>query len=341
MILTSEHVKQLRRISRREEYQFSPSTLRQMISKFRIAVLGLGGVGGYFGGKLAAHYSDSKDIEIIFIARGENEKAIKSNGLKLITSQGEQIVHPSQVTSQPEQLGLLDLIICCVKSYDLETGIMSLKPCINEQTIILPLLNGVDASDRIKNILPQAEVWGGCVYIVSRRVAPGVVKESGGINQLHFGSEHAAKEKLDRVHSVFRSAGINANLSANITQTLWEKFLFISPSATLTSYLDLNIGTIIGNSEHRNLLLNLLKELKGIAEAKNISLSENIIQKLLDKMASLPPETTSSMHSDFKRGSKTEVDSLTDYVVKLGRELNVPTPWYEQMLAELKEKLVR
>ena len=312
-----------------------------MASKFKIAVLGLGGVGGYFGGKLAVQYANSNDIEIIFIARGENKKAIEANGLKLITSQGEQIIHPDVVTSQPGLLGIIDLLLVCVKSYDLETSFEPLKPCIDDQTIILPLLNGVDASGRIKKIFPGTEVWEGCVYIVSRLVAPGVVKESGSINQLYFGSEQGTKEKLERVHTIFRSAGLNVHLSANIFQTLWEKFLFISPLATLTSYLDLNIGAIVSNNQHQELLLNLLKELKSIAEAMNIPLTENIIQKTLDKMASLSPETTSSMHSDFKRGSKTEVDSLTAYVIKLGRELNVSTPFYEQMLAELKEKLVR
>ena len=328
-------------MSRREEYWVSPSMLKQMIAKFRIAILGLGAVGGYYGGKLAAHYSDSKEIEIIFIARGENEKTIKSNGLKLITSQGEQIIHPAVITSQPGPLGIIDLLLVCVKSYDLEMSFEPLKPCINDQTIILPLLNGVDASERIKKIFPGTEVWEGCVYIVSRLVGPGVVKESGSINQLYFGSEQGTKEKLERVHAIFRSAGLNAHLATNISQTLWEKFLFISPLATLTSHLDLSIGAIVSNNQHQESLLNLIRELKSIAEAKNISLAENIVQKTLEKMRSLPPETTSSMHSDFKRGSKTEVDSLTAYVIKLGKELNIPTPYYEQMLAGLKEKLVQ
>lgn len=288
---------------------------------------------------MAAFYANSNEVEIIFIARGENEKALKSNGLKLITSQGEEIIHPSIVTGQPEKLGIVDLVLCCVKSYNLEMAVEPLKPCINDQTIILPLLNGVDASERIKKILPQGEVWEGCVYIVSRLIAPGVVKTSGSINQLYFGSEQGTKEKLERVHTIFRTAGLNAHLATNISQTLWEKFLFISPAATLTSYLDLSIGAIVNDEQHRELLLKLLKELKSVAEAKNISLSENIVQMTLDKMRSLPPETTSSMHSDFNRGNKTEIDSLTAYVVKLGRELKVPTRCYEQMLAGLKEKL--
>lgn len=309
-----------------------------MTSKFKIAILGIGGVGGYIGGKLASHYSNLNDFEIIFFARGENEKAIKLNGLKLIATQKEEIIHPAIVTSKPEQTGFVDLIICSIKNYDLETSIESIKTCISNKTIILPLLNGVDASDRIKKMVPQAEVWEGCIYIVSRLIAPGVIKESGNINSLYFGSAQAPKEKLQQVETIFKSANINTHLSENILQTLWEKFLFISPLATLTSYLNLCVGDILSNKQHEALLMNLLAELKNIADAKSINLSENIIQKIVDKVKTLSPETTSSMHSDFKKGNKTEVDSLTAYVVREGNELNIPTPYYSKIFLELKKQ---
>lgn len=310
-----------------------------MTSKSKIAILGIGGVGGYIGGKLAARYANSNDVEIIFIARGENEKAITSNGLKLITPQGEQVVHPSLVTSRPEEVGFLDLVICTVKSYDLETSIASLHPCINDNTVFLHLLNGVDAAERIRNIFPHTEIWEGCMYIVSRLIAPGVVQESGNINRLYFGSDVAAKEELKKVETMLTSAGISARLSDNILQTLWEKFLFISPLATLTSYLSLPIGQIISNKQHEQLLLDLLTEVKTIADAKKILLPEHILKTTFDKMKSLLPETTSSMYNDFQKGNKTELDSLTGYVVRLGNELNIATPCYEKMFAGLKGRL--
>jgi len=309
-----------------------------MTSKFKIAILGIGGVGGYIGGKLAAHFSNSNEFEIIFIARGENEKAIKSHGLKLITSGGNQISHPTIITSQPGEMGLVDLIICCTKSYDLETSIESVKHFMSSKTIILPLLNGVDAADRIKKIIPQAEVWEGCIYIVSRLISPGIVKESGNINSLYFGSPQASNEKLQQVETILKSANINAHLSENILQTVWEKFLFISPLATVTTYLDLTVGDILKNKSHKELLIHLLTELKQIADAKEISLSENIIQKIIDKVRSLSPGTTSSMHSDFQKGNKTELNSLTAYVVQAGKELGIPTPYYSKTLIALKEK---
>ncbi|MEJ7671731.1 MAG: 2-dehydropantoate 2-reductase [Chitinophagaceae bacterium] len=255
-----------------------------------------------------------------------------------MATQKEEIIHPAIVTSKPEQTGFVDLIICSIKNYDLETSIESIKTCISNKTIILPLLNGVDASDRIKKMVPQAEVWEGCIYIVSRLIAPGVIKESGNINSLYFGSAQAPKEKLQQVETIFKSANINTHLSENILQTLWEKFLFISPLATLTSYLNLCVGDILSNKQHEALLMNLLAELKNIADAKSINLSENIIQKIVDKVKTLSPETTSSMHSDFKKGNKTEVDSLTAYVVREGNELNIPTPYYSKIFLELKKQ---
>ncbi|HYV93929.1 MAG TPA: 2-dehydropantoate 2-reductase [Chitinophagales bacterium] len=308
-----------------------------MAAKFKIAILGLGGVGGFVGGKLALHYANS-DIEVAFIARGENEKAIKARGLLLITSQGEETIHPSIVTSQPELLGVMDLIVCCSKNFDLEASIKTLGPCISQDTVILPLLNGVDASERIRKLFPQAEIWDGCMYIVSRLVAPGIVRVTGNPHSLYFGSHKGSQQKLKHVETIFKSAGINANLSDDISKTVWEKFLFISPLATLTSYLDLPIGGIVSNHEYKELLLNLLIELKNVADAKGLLLPEEIIQKTMDRMISLPGETTSSMHSDFKKGGKTEVESLTGYVVHQGKDLNIPTPNYEKIFAILLAK---
>lgn len=310
-----------------------------MKSKFRIAVLGLGGVGGYIGGKLAAHYASSKEVEIIFIARGENEKAIQSNGLRLITTQDNQVVYPSLITSDPLKIGTLDLIVCTTKSYDLEKSLELILNSVTARTIVLPFLNGVDAAERIKKIFPQTEVWEGCIYIVSRLMSPGVVKESGNINKLFFGAMHESKEMLSRVETLFKSAGINAQVSQTITQTLWDKFIFISPLATLTSYLNLCIGDIMSNESHAQTLFHLITELKNVADAADILLSENIVEKTWNRMTSLPYETTSSMRDDFQKGHNAEVDSLTGYVVRLGKKLQVPTPFYDEMLSALNDKL--
>ena len=307
------------------------------MQKTRIAILGIGAVGGYFGGLLAERYLNSEEVEIIFIARERIIKIIKDKGLKIITPQEEKIIFPHLVTDNPAEIGQIDYLICCVKSYDLAESLIPLKNCIHSQTILLPLLNGVDAKEIIHSVLPQANVWDGCVYIISRLIEPGIIYEGGKIHSLYFGSVQS-DEKLNKFDSILLAAGIDSHLSENITLTVWKKFIFISVVASLTSYLNMSIGPILENENHKQLALKLLTEIKAVAKAQKIILPDTIIEKTLATMERMPYETTSSMHSDFKKGGKTEYRSLTEYVVKLGKDLNVKTPEYEKILAVLKSK---
>ncbi|NDK56290.1 ketopantoate reductase family protein [Pontibacter fetidus] len=307
----------------------------------KVAIAGIGGVGGYFGGKLAQYYQNSEEVAVYFIARGENEKVIRQQGISVETPSENFTAQPRLVTSDPLQIGEVDLLICCTKSYDLEQSITQLKPCISHNTVILPLLNGIDSYDRIKAVYPENEVWDGCVYIVSRLTAPGHITVSGDINSLFFGSEEGTIAKLEQVLQLFKAAGINATLSQNIQQTIWEKYLFISTIATLTSYLNASMGAILEKKESIDLLHSLLHEIMQIAKAKGIIVQPDTIQKITTRMAKLPYETTSSMHSDYLSGKTTEVDSLTGYVVKLGEQLQIPTPTYTQLYTALKAREAR
>jgi len=305
---------------------------------YKILILGIGGVGGYFGGKLAAHYTGSPEVEIGFFARGAHADAIAKNGLDLQTTQGNLTARPAYITDDPDKLQPVDLLICCVKSYDLEDSLQRVRSCISHSTIILPLLNGVDATARIQKIFPGTEVWDGCVYVVARLAAPGVVKESAGMGLLYFGSTKNEFDKLRRVENIFRKAGIKAEAASDIMQTIWTKFLFISAVATATSYLNTSMGAILEKEDRRQLLLSLLKELQAVAKAKGVILSDDIIPAMLQRMAMLPYETTSSMHSDFQKGGKTELESLTGYVVREGKAHQVPVPNYEKLYASLQER---
>ncbi|HXP49126.1 MAG TPA: 2-dehydropantoate 2-reductase, partial [Bacteroidia bacterium] len=265
----------------------------------KIAIAGIGGVGGYFGGLLARHYENSKNVEVYFIARGENEKAIKKDGLRLETTKGNFVIHPKLVTSQPQQIGVVDYLICCTKSYDLEKSMSQLKPCIGKQTVILPLHNGVDSSERIRVMFPANEVWMGCVYIVAQLSEYGLVKETGNMATFFFDSENGTSEKAGLAEALFKEAGIDARLPDNIQETVWKKFLFISPMATLTSYLNAGFGEILASEEHKKLLMLLLNEIKAVADAKGIEFPDDIIQKTVATMLALPKDTTTSMHRDF------------------------------------------
>lgn len=306
-------------------------------SKYRIVIVGIGGVGGYIGGLLAARYHHSEDVEVIFVARGLHKDKIISNGLKLITEDKEQIVIPDMVIEKIREVESVDLLICCVKSYDLLKTMEQFRNCITPGTLILPLENGVDTSDKIKSVIPDANIIDGCIYLNSRIVEPGTVKQSGKVHSLFFGSNNMDKIQLNRILILLIDAGIDTAISDNIQQTLWEKFVFVSAIATVTSYANATIGEVVTNEQSKQLLLQLISEIKSVANAKGITMAENISNKIIEKASAMPFEATSSMHSDIKNGKLSEVNSLTEYVVNEGKRLNIATPTYELM----SEKLAR
>ena len=299
-------------------------------------IVGLGGVGGYFGGKLAAHYPPGNaEVEVSFIARGANESAIRAHGLRVEADGATFTAHPAHLSSNPATLGVVDLVLVCTKGYDLEATIEQLRPCLGPETAVLPLLNGVDSYERIRHLLPAQEVWEGCVYIVARLVAPGQVRDSGNVRSLFFGARTGPSAQLARVEALLRAAGLDARLAPDIRRTVWEKFTFISPVATLTTAFDAPLGAVLAGAESRPLVAGLLAEVMQLAAALGIALSPDIAARTLARMASLPYDTTSSMHSDYQAGKLTEVESLTGYVVRGSRALGLPCPTYEALYAQL------
>nr|WP_315251948.1 2-dehydropantoate 2-reductase [uncultured Flavobacterium sp.] len=303
--------------------------------KTRIGILGLGGVGGYFGGLLAQAYSRSNTVEIIFIARGKTQKSIIESGLKILSDDGETIVFPDLVSDNPELIGTLDYLICATKTYDIETSFEFYRKCITENTVILPLYNGVDATERIHKLFSKNVVLQGCVYIVSMIVAPGIIKKIGPYEKLFFGSKSTTDSKVKTLQSIFEKAKIESYLVENIEKTVWEKFIFISALASATSYLNQNIGQILSNRESKQTYISLLNEIALVASAKGLKMPKNIIEQTIVKLEKSPQEATSSMHRDFLANHKTEVVSLTEFVVKEGIKYGVSTPIYQMILGEL------
>ncbi|SFD18025.1 ketopantoate reductase family protein [Flavobacterium phragmitis] len=301
----------------------------------RIGILGLGGVGGYFGGLLAKAYFKSEDIEIIFIARGESQKAIKENGLKIITDDSETIFHPNLVSNNPDVIGQLDYLICATKTYDIEESLTSLKDCIKKETMILPLYNGVDAQERIQRLFPENEVLQGCVYIISMIFSPGTIRKIGFYEKLFFGSKTASASQLEELQSILQKAKIESYLVKNIEETVWEKFIFISALATATSYLNQNIGEILKNADSKVIYIELLHEIEDVALAKGLKLPRDIVSQTIIKLEKSPKEATSSMHRDLLAGKNTEAISLTQFVVNEGKKYGVNTPLYEKIASIL------
>jgi 2-dehydropantoate 2-reductase len=307
--------------------------------KTNIIIAGIGGVGGYFGGLLAKHFYDNENVEINFVARGEHLKEIQTNGLKVIKGDTEFIARPTLATDNPSEIGIADFIIITTKSYDLEAVIQQLKPCINQDTIILPLLNGVDSKERIKNMLPDNIVLDGCVYLVSRLKQAGVVENSGNIQTLYFGLDNFTNDRIFLLERLFKEANIEAFLSNSISTVLWEKFIFISPTATATSYFNNSIGEVVADKEKLSIVDALIEEVKQVAKAKGIIVSGDITEKTLNKLKAMPFAATSSMHSDFKNNKPdNELQALTGYVLNEGRKYTIETPTYLTAYSELEKK---
>lgn len=297
----------------------------------RIGILGLGGVGGYFGGLLAKAYYKSDEVEVIFIARGATQNAIAESGLKIVTDDSEIVVHPKIVSNNPDEIGVLDYLICATKTYDIEESLLSLQKCIVPQTIILPLYNGVDAPERITKIFPQNDVLQGCVYIISMITLPGTIRKMGFYEKLFFGSKTVEVSKLNELQSILQKAKIESYLVDNIEETVWEKFIFISALASATSYLNQNIGEIIKNADSKAVYVELLKEIELVAKAKGLQLPDDIVEQTIVKLEKSPKEATSSMHRDYLAGNKIEATSLTRFVVNEGLKYGVKTPLYEKI----------
>lgn len=309
-----------------------------MQRKYRIAILGIGGVGGFIGGKLAAAYSGSSNFEVIFVTRGANGDAIRENGLKLITDEGEEVIRPDIVTSDPGSVGPVDLVIVATKTYDLENSVGSLSSSITPHTIILPLLNGVDNTEKLQAVAPQSTVLQGCIYLVSKIIAPGVVQQRGAFYALHFGRDIALSTELQHLLELFQKANINAILEDEIQGRIWTKFSFISPVATYTSAHDLTIGKILESTEHTEAIKGLMSELVVLATALNIQLPPDCIEKNLAVMAKLPYEASSSMAADFAAHKSTELETLTGTVVRKAAAHGIPVPAYTSLYQLLRDR---
>lgn len=304
----------------------------------KIAVVGIGGVGGYFGGKLAQHYAGSGDVEIVFVARGKHLEAIGKNGLEVITQEGSFTATPDKATDHPSSQGVFDLVLFCVKAYDLEESARLLRDNVGEKSIVITLLNGVDNGGRLKDIFPRTDVLDGCVYISARILRPGVVQQLGGACKLFFGAEDGAAEKYLNTQRLLRDAGIDAAFRADIQKVVWDKYLFISPVASATAYLGRNFGEILADGTSRGILEGLVKEVELVGRAMGVPFPENAPKIVLDKVASFPQETKSSMQVDFEKGGRTELETFTGFIVRSAESHGIAVPRHDEIYRSLLER---
>jgi len=288
----------------------------------KIAVLGAGGVGGYFGARLAAHGND-----VTFIARGAHAAAMRANGLRIRTAAGDVHVQPVQLHEDPLRTGLVDIVLVAVKMYDLEATAEIIKPLMNIDTAVVPLENGVEATTILEQRLGRRYVCGGVAYIAAGIEAPGVIRHTGGMARLLFGERHANDSwRLDTLQAACQGAGIDATLSPAIATEIWRKFLFLAPFAASTCAARGPIRLVREDPARWSEFEAMVAEAAAVAQAQGVGLPEGIVEERLGFAQGLPGEMRSSMLHDLEAGRRLELDWLTGAVVRLGEKVGVATP---------------
>lgn len=293
-----------------------------------LLILGAGSVGGYVGGLLWRH---SKDLEIKFIARGKHLEAIKENGL-IIRSEEEHFVVPAdKFGSVDENLASPDILLVCTKSFDAIDAVDAVSHLLNPETIILPLCNGIEVTERLRNFYPDNVVTNGCVYVNTRITQPGEITNFGNIQKLVFGIDWMKFDKLQTFADAVAAAGIEVCYPDKVTPAIWEKFIFISVASTASAYKNCNLGDL-NKPQNRIFVNGLLDEIIKLGHKLNIDLHEKIKHNILNRISTFSgSKLRTSMHDDLIAGKpKNEVETLCGWVVKACKELKIASPNYEK-----------
>lgn len=287
----------------------------------RIAVMGSGGVGGYFGGLLARARED-----VTIIARGAHLEAIQKNGLQVKSVAGDFHVHP-KATHDPAAVGPVELVLFSVKAYDTEAAGRLIRPMVGPQTTVLCLLNGVDNEEKLEAILGERHVMAGVVHILSAISAPGIISQTAGPRTIKIGEKSGhITPRVERVLGVLKGAGIQAESSIHIHVDLWEKFLFICAQGGVTALGRLTIGDILACPETAAFYRGVMEEVAAVGRAKGVALPADAVDRALGFAHSLQPGMRSSLAHDLSQGNRLEVETLAGSVVCSGREVGVATP---------------
>jgi 2-dehydropantoate 2-reductase len=299
----------------------------------KIMILGSGGIGGYFGSRLAA-ISD----EIHFIARGKHLDAMRNNGLYVTSSLGNKHIQNINVTDCMSYCGIADVIFVAVKLYDTVAAAEAIRPAVGSNTTLVSFQNGISGSDILTDIFGRERVIGGSSSIAVRILKPGVVEHTGSMALLTFGEWDAKpRSRTKDLYDLCIKANINTKLSKNINIVIWSKFTFLAAFSGVTSVFRQSIGPILKNAEKRSLFQSALEETFLIARSSGINLSDDLVEKRLIFADSLPDGMYSSMYYDLINSKPMELSWLSGIVVELGLKLGIDTPSHQFFLDELSD----
>ena len=298
----------------------------------RIAVIGAGGVGGAFGAALAKAGAD-----VTFVARGAHLAAMRTDGLRVFGPRGNVHVNPTQATDEPAAIGPVDVVLFCVKLWDVESAGAAIRPLVGPNTAVIPLQNGVDASERLIPILGKNAVMGGVAQISGTLSEPGVIRQTGTFMRLVFGElDGRSSQRAAEFHSLCQSAGFDSVNSNEILSALWDKFVLLATNSSVAALTRLPLGKWRDDPEVLALSQKGFSEVAAVGRARGVALPADIEARALQFTRNAPPELMPSMAIDLLRGKRLELPWLGGKVVALGRELGVPTPTHDVMYAALK-----
>jgi 2-dehydropantoate 2-reductase len=301
----------------------------------RVAMMGSGGVGGYFGGRLAA-----SGVDVTFIARGSHLETIRAHGLKIDSrDMGDTLVRPARATDDPREVGEVDYVIVAVKLWDTADAGRAILPMLGPNTTVLSLQNGVDGDDVLAPIVGPQRLIGGVAFIASSIGAPGVVKHIGTMQRIVIGERTGGTSpRVDALHAALVAAGVTAEVSDDIQRTIWEKFVFLVGLSATTTLTRTALGPIREDTDGREFLLDAMRETVAVGRAKGIALPEDYATDRLAFADGLPHDMTSSMHHDLENGKPLEVAWLSGAVARSGKALGVATPVNHTVFAALKPR---
>jgi 2-dehydropantoate 2-reductase len=289
----------------------------------RFAIIGVGGVGGYFGARLA-----EAGHEVIFIARGAHREAIERSGLRVQSLRGDVVIEPARVTAEPAEVGVVDCVMLGVKTWQVAEAALSAAPLVGPNTLVLSLQNGVEAPDHVARALGRKHAVGGVAKIISFVSAPGHIVHAGADPSLIIGELGGGfSERIEALRAAFDGArAASVSVSQDILRSLWEKFVFIAAWAGVGAVTRAPLGVVRSLPETRRLVEEGIGEIERVARARGIRLADGVAAATLELIDSLPPDGTASMQRDIAAGRPSELDDLTGAVVRLGAEAGVPTP---------------
>lgn len=288
----------------------------------RFAIFGTGGVGGYFGGKLAAAGED-----VTFIARGEHLRAICEHGLRVESIKGDFKIHPAKATHDPSALGPVDVVILGVKAWQVPEAARAMLPILHPGTVVLPLQNGVEAADDLAEILGRERVLGGLAKVFSSVAGPGLIRHVAGPGSITLGElDRRPSERAKGLLEVFGRAGIPGDMPGDIHLALWEKFLFIASFGGLSSVTRAPIGILRSLPETRRMLEQGMEEVLAVGRGLKIPLADEAKARAMAMLDALPQGATPSLQRDIIAGRPSELEAWCGAVVRLGKKAGVPTP---------------